>query len=93
MPLSSAAGEGTAGDYFRDIGTKLGRGLLNILLSPGEIGCSIASETADKKALGVATGLGKGLAFMLRRMFVGVNETITFIIPMEPTLPPPCWAD
>ena len=85
------ADEGTTADYFSEIGTKFVRGLGNVLTSPLEIGCGIKEEVAERKSVGVFTGLGKGSVMMLRRIFVGVNEAITFVIPMEPTLPPTCF--
>lgn len=86
------ASEETTEDYFKSIGSKFGRGISNILVSPGEIGCGIHDEVQEKKFVGVFSGFGKGLLFMLRRAFVGINETVTFVIPMDPILPPPCWS-
>ncbi len=80
----------TTGDYFRDIGIKFSRGLGNIVSSPAEIPCTMVSDTKEKQALGLATGLGKGLGLMAYRLWVGVDEAITFVIPMEATLPPVC---
>ncbi len=81
----------TAGDYFYGIGTKLGRGLENVVTSPGEIPCTMADDIKDQGALaGSFTGFGKGTLFMLRRILVGVTEVGTFFIPMERTLPRVC---
>ena len=84
------AGEGTMGDYFADIGTKIGRGLENVLTSPAEIPCTMHQEMGDKGGEGFFTGFGKGTVFMLRRIWVGVTEVGTFMIPMERTIPPVC---
>ncbi len=84
------AGEGTAGDYFKDIGSKFGRGLANAVTSPAEIPCAMADEMSVRPAAGFFTGFGKGIAFMLRRLLVGVTEVGTFMIPMPPDLPVVC---
>ena len=84
------AGEGTAGDYFRDIGTKFGRGLENVITSPAEIPCTMAEEIKNQGGAGTFSGFGKGIVFMLRRILVGVTEVGTFIIPMERTIPLVC---
>lgn len=84
------AGEETAGDNARGMGKKFGRGLWNVVSSVAEIPCAMNTDIKDKGAVGAATGFGKGIAFMLRRILVGVTEVGTFMIPMEPTLPPVC---
>ena len=89
-PFPVFAAEGTAGDYFKQIGTKFGRGVVNVVTSPADIGCTIGSEMADRPAYGFFTGLGKGTLFMLRRILVGATEVGTFVIPMERTIPPVC---
>lgn len=89
MP-QALADEETAGDYFRGIGSKFGRGLVNVVTSPAEIPCRMADEMSESPAAGFFTGLGKGLGFMLRRLLVGVDEILTFFIPMEPDLPVVC---
>ena len=90
MPVLFAAGEGTYGDYFSGIGTKFGRGLLNVVTSLGEIPCGIRDDVSDRGGEGVLTGFGKGTLLMLRRILVGVTEVGTFIIPAERTIPPVC---
>ena len=90
LTLGFAAGEGTSGDYMKDIGTKFGRGLLNVVTSPADIPCTMADEMADRPSAGFFTGLGKGTVYMLRRILVGVTEVGTFVIPMERTIPPVC---
>ncbi|MSR77580.1 MAG: hypothetical protein EXS63_05075 [Candidatus Omnitrophica bacterium] len=87
------AGTATTGDYLADIGTKFVRGLGNILQSPGEIVCGVINEPPEHKVSRVFVGIGKGTVFMLRRLLVGVDEAITFMIPMEATLPPLCQVD
>ena len=89
-PLAAAEGGGTTGDYLKDIGTKLGRGLWNVITSPVEIPCTIGDELAVRPQVGFLTGLGKGTGFFLRRLLVGVTEVGTFVIPMERTIPPVC---
>ncbi|MDP3919507.1 MAG: exosortase system-associated protein, TIGR04073 family [Candidatus Omnitrophota bacterium] len=88
--VTAHAGEETLGDYSAEIGTKFGRGLVNIVSSLAEIPCTIADDVKDTGAVGSITGFGKGLAFMLRRILVGVTEVGTFMIPMERTIPPVC---
>ena len=84
------AAEGTAGDYFSEIGTKFGRGLLNVVSSPAEIPCTMTTDMEDNAAAGFFTGFGKGTVFMLRRILVGATEVGTFMIPMGATLSPVC---
>lgn len=84
------AGEGTSGDYMAGIGTKFGRGLWNVISSPAEIPCTMADDIKTQGGVGTITGFGKGLAFMLRRILVGVTEVGTFMIPMEATIPGVC---
>lgn len=88
-PVSFAA-EGTAGDYTTQIGTKFSRGLWNVISSPAEIPCTTSKEISDKGGTVFFSGFGKGIVFMLRRIWVGVDEVGTFMIPMEATLPPVC---
>ena len=90
LSMAFAAGEETYGDYFSGIGTKFGRGLLNVVTSLGEIPCGIRDEVSERGGVGVLTGLGKGTLLMLRRILVGVTEVGTFIIPAERTIPPVC---
>ena len=85
-----ASGEGTSGDYASGMGVQFVRGLGNILSSPAEIPCTMSSDISEKGGVGVATGFGKGLAFMLRRIVVGVSEVGTFILPAPPVLPTVC---
>jgi putative exosortase-associated protein (TIGR04073 family) len=91
-PLPQAlAAEGTAGDYFRGIGKKFGRGFVNVVTSPAEIPCTTKNEMAEHPpTVGFFTGVGRGFVFMLRRSLVGATEMATFIIPMEATIPAVC---
>ena len=85
------AGEETTGDYMSGMGNQFVRGLGNVISSPAEIPCTMTSDIKSQgAAAGTFTGLGKGLAFMLRRILVGVSEVATFVIPMEATLPTVC---
>lgn len=88
-PVSFA--QETAGDYFYGIGTKLSRGLENVVTSLAEIPCTMTDDIKGQGTLaGSFTGFGKGTLFMLRRILVGVTEVGTFFIPMERTLPRVC---
>jgi len=84
------AQEATPGDYFYGIGTKLGRGLWQIVSSPADIPCEMTFAAQEEGASGLASGFGKGTLFMLRRILVGATEVVTFVIPMERTIPPAC---
>jgi putative exosortase-associated protein (TIGR04073 family) len=77
------AAEGTAGDYFKNMGKQLGVGLFNVVSSPAEIPCTIGSEMSERPNVGFFTGFGKGTVFMLRRIVVGVSEVATFLLPRE----------
>ncbi len=86
MPIPAFAGV----DYNIEISQKLGRGLLNALSSPLELPCTIRDDVKDRGGVGIVTGLFRGIAFFARRLLVGVDEVVTFVIPMEETLPPVC---
>ncbi len=88
--VPAMAAEGTSGDYMGGMGRQFVRGLGNVLSSPAEIPCTIGDEMEVRSSTGFFTGLGKGTAFMLRRILVGVCEVGTFMIPAEPVLPPVC---
>lgn len=87
---SGFAGEGNFSDYMGDIGIKFGRGLQNVITSPLEIPCTTGAELKQNPDWGFFSGLGKGVAFMARRLLVGVTEVGTFVIPMEATIPSVC---
>ena len=59
------------------IATGLGRGLVNIVTSPAELGHHIVYDTADINVPGVLTGTGKGLVFMLGRCVAGLGDVLT----------------
>ena len=81
----------TAGDYAIAMGTKIGRGLENVVTSPAEIPCTMSSDMSKGNSFaGFFTGFGKGTVFFLRRILVGVTEVGTFMIPMERTIPRVC---
>ncbi len=82
--------EETTGDYAAGMSSKMGRGLWNVLSSPAEIPCTLRDDIKTEGGMGVVTGFGKGIAFFASRLFVGVYEIGTFMIPMEATLPPVC---
>ena len=85
-----AAEEATVGDYMVGIGTKLGRGMENVVTSFAEIPCTIRVDMKDQGGSGFFPGLGMGTVFMLRRMLIGVSEMGSFFIPMERTIPRVC---
>jgi putative exosortase-associated protein (TIGR04073 family) len=87
-PFASA--EETVGDYMYGIGTKLGRGLENVVTSFAEIPCTVRVDMKDQGGSGFFPGLGMGTVYMLRRMFIGVCEVGSFFIPMERTIPRVC---
>ncbi len=89
LPAAFADGE-TSGDYLTSIGTKAGRGLVNIVTSPMEIPCGIGADMSKRPAVGFFTGVGKGTLLMLRRILVGVTEVGTFMMPAEATIPAVC---
>jgi putative exosortase-associated protein (TIGR04073 family) len=85
------AGEGTAGDYFGGIGSKLGRGFSDIVTGPVEVPCNVANQMdAMGPYKGFFPGLGVGLFKMGRRMFNGLLDVGTFMIPAPPSLPAIC---
>jgi hypothetical protein len=43
--------EGTAGDYFSDMGKQVYRGLRDVVTSPAEIPCTMAADIKDDGAL------------------------------------------
>ena len=95
MVMASSApvmAEGTAGDYFTDMGKQVYRGLRDVLTSPAEIPCAMSDDIkADGPVVGTASGLGKGLAFMVKRLVIGVVDVGTFLIPRsEPSQPLVC---
>lgn len=90
-PVPSFADEGTIGDYFYGIGTKLGRGILNVATSPAELPCNSYYDAKENSVAGAFTGFfGKGVVLMLQRILVGVSEIGSFVIPAERTIPPVC---
>ncbi len=89
LNVSSAYAGGTA-DYSVEISKKLGRGGLTLLSSPMVIPCAIQNDVSEKGAIGVGTGLFKGLGLFLRRAFDGITQIGTFIIPVDETYSPVC---
>ncbi len=76
-----------ADNVGQTIATGVGRGLVNIVTSPAEIGHHIVYDTAKINVPGVLTGLGKGLVFMLGRTVAGFSDFITLgFIPPEYSL-------
>lgn len=85
------AQEQTGGDYFVHAGTKLGRGIENIVTSPAEIPCAMEAEMQKgDRIVRFFSGLGKGTVFFARRVLLGAAEVATFVIPMERTLARVC---
>ncbi|HRK62153.1 MAG TPA: exosortase system-associated protein, TIGR04073 family [Candidatus Omnitrophota bacterium] len=88
MMLSAFA---SAGEYVEDIATKFGRGVENFVTSPAEIPCTVESEMhKGDRIIRFFSGLGKGTVYFLRRAIVGTTEVVTFMIPMERTMPQVC---
>ncbi len=85
-----SAQAGSGWDYTVDISSKFGRGLTNILTGPVEIPCNMAEEMETSTYKGLAVGIGKGLYKMARRMFNGVTEIATFMIPGPADMPYVC---
>ena len=74
--------------------SKLGRGLSQIVTSPGEIYTQIMLMAPHyEPSVAIFGGLGKGLAMFVLRELVGVYETVTFPFPIpagyRPVLDPP----
>lgn len=88
--ISQKAAAEAPGDIATGMATKLGRGLYNVVSSPAEIPCTMNKDIKAEGGVGAATGFGKGIAFMLRRILVGVTEVGTFVIPAEKTIPLVC---
>lgn len=82
---------GTSSHYATEIGSKLGRGIENIVTSPAEIPCMTEIEMHQgDPSLGFFKGLIKGTGLFLRRAVVGVAEVVTFFAPMKLALPRVC---
>jgi putative exosortase-associated protein (TIGR04073 family) len=82
IPVTLADGGGW--DYVVDISSKFGRGITNILTSPAEIPCNVANQMDDMGPYkGFFPGLGLGVFKMGRRMFDGVLDIGTFVIPSK----------
>lgn len=86
-PTSYAQG---SADYAVGISEKFGRGLVNVLSAPLEIPCAMGDEVKERGGTGLVTGLFRGLALTARRILVGSTEVMTFMIPMEATIPVVC---
>ena len=84
MATLSRAAEETVG---QKIANGVGRGMVNVVTSPGEFGHHISYDTASMNVLGVFTGFGKGAVYMLGRIFAGMADVITLgYIPEENSL-------
>ena len=69
------------------IANGVGRGMVNVVTSPGEFGHHISYDTASMNILGVLTGFGKGAVYMLGRCFAGMADVMTLgYIPEENSL-------
>lgn len=63
--------------------TKLGRGLANIVLSPGELYTQpILMEKNNDESVAILGGIFKGLSVFVTRELVGVFEVLTFPFPV-----------
>lgn len=77
-----------------DPGIKLGRGLTNILASPGEYYVQTARIAADRDPMTrLLAGMAKGTWVMAQRIGVGVYDMLTFVVPYpadyRPVMQPP----
>ena len=82
--------------YYEDDNpaTKLGRGLTNIITSPGEYVVQTQKLTESHDSFtAYAGGIFQGTAKMLQRIVVGAYEVVTFPVPLpkkyRPVLDPP----
>ncbi len=77
LVLMLAGGNVYAGPFV-----KLGRGLTNIILSPGEIIYQpIKLDQTNNTWVSWFGGVPKGILFFPLRLVVGVYDTVTFLIP------------
>jgi len=66
----------------QNAGTKLWRGVVNVVTSPLEVPKQIYLTSKDDHVFsGVTYGLAKGLCFGVMRFTSGVYDTVTFPIP------------
>jgi len=81
-----------------DPGTKLGRGLTNVVASPGEyyVQTSKLSPSRDPMAR-LFTGVFKGTCAMVERAGIGAYDVLTFPLPFpaeyKPVIQPPTVMD
>ncbi|MFA6600807.1 MAG: exosortase system-associated protein, TIGR04073 family [Candidatus Omnitrophota bacterium] len=88
---AAMAGERGAWDYTVDISSKFGRGLTNIVTSPVEIPCNVANEMDSMGPYkGFLPGMGLGIFKFGRRLFNGVLDIGTFVIPSPNEMPYVC---
>ena len=75
--------------YTDQISEKLGRGIVNIALSPVEITRNVEAEVdKDQPQAAATTGVLKGVFRMVKRIFVGTFEIATFYVPSKPIMKP-----
>jgi putative exosortase-associated protein (TIGR04073 family) len=64
-------------------GTKLARGIINIMMAPVEFVKGMTTEPYDKgAAYDLPVGIGKGFSNMSKRFGAGVYDVVTFPIPV-----------
>ena len=93
MPLTAAA-EQLPETIAEKMSVKLGRGVTNFVTAPAEIPKQIVLTGRDMGAVGyVAIGPLKGIGMTLYRGFIGMVETVFFVVPQpgyyDPTIEPP----
>ncbi len=81
-----------------DPGIKLGRGLTNIVASPGEYYVQTSKISSDRDPMArLFSGFFKGTCAMVGRIGVGVYDVLTFPIPFpsgyQPVVQPPTVMD
>ncbi len=78
--------------------TKLGRGIVNVVASPGEYAVQTAKLMKDHDPLtAYLGGVFQGTTRMLQRIGAGVYEVVTFPVPLpkkyKPLMDPPTTVD
>lgn len=81
-----------------DPGIKLGRGLTNIVASPGEYYVQTSKISCDRDPMTrLFTGIFKGTCAMVERIGVGLYDVLTFPVPFpagyQPVIQPPTVMD
>ena len=63
--------------------TKFGRGMANIVISPGELYAQpLLLSKSSESSIAIFGGLCKGISMFIAREVVGVYEVVTFPVPL-----------